>query len=259
MSGIFVARGMTLSLTNLSITLGSDGSLDSNVTPMVGFDACIPWLRIALEHADIAGRATSESHDTWTGADQAAKGLLLQQEFELSMQAIVAAATALDAFYSRIDTCINKGGTSQGENETRAWRVKIRKFLALVITEKRPRTRASRYAQIAETMRKAFKIRDNQFLELRRILKQIYSFRDQAVHPSGKFSAPVLHPSLNAGVEARFVIFRYTNAQPIVAITFDILLQLANKSHPTNKALKDYCSYLRNELALLRPRIVEPV
>jgi hypothetical protein len=49
-------------------------------------------------------------------------------------------------------------------------------------------------------------------------VKEIYKFRDQAVHPSAAMEEAILHPEINVGVERRFVVFRYENAFQIVRI-----------------------------------------
>jgi hypothetical protein len=43
---------------------------------------------------------------------------------------------------------------------------------------------------------------------LRSLVKQLFRFRDWAVHPPANFSAPIRHEILGTGVEWRFVAFR---------------------------------------------------
>jgi hypothetical protein len=231
--GIYVAQGMTLALTNISISFSTDGSdkVESTMLPKVGFDACIPWLGIALEHLSLAQAITLNSNSVWSGVDEKAKGELLGKEFRASMQAIVAAAIAIDAFYSRVQHSLRTDKTSPPT---------------------RHRRRAPRYAQVAECLKCAFKMRQENFRQLRGYLKQIYNFRDKGVHPSGGLSDPVLHPEMKVGIEFRFVTFRYGNAHPIVQVAIEMVAQLAAKGHPTNKALHDYCAYLQTMIAPLR-------
>ncbi len=153
-------------------------------------------------------------------------------EFKYSMQAIVAAATAIDAFYSNVQSRV------QIDREVKqAWR----------------KGRAKRPAVVAETLRTAFAIKQENFDNLSSTLHQVYQFRDNAVHPSGKLTDPVLHPGMRAGVEWRFVAFSFDNAFLIVQAATEIIAQLATKGHPTNKKLQDYCRYLNVLVSPLRP------
>lgn len=234
MSGIFIARGMTLALTNFSIRFSKDGKIDSTMEPKVGFDACIPWLEIAIEHLVTARTLTSNSAETWNGTDENAKGELLRHEFLTSMQTIVAAAIAIDAFYSKVDQCLDK----KKQSNQKSRRKKLR--------------RAARYATVSETIKVAFGLKPPGASELRKIIKQIFLFRDRAVHPSGALSDPILHPDMKVGVESRFVAFRYENARNIVKATIEMVTQLTNKRNSDNKKLHDYCVYLQKELATLK-------
>lgn len=51
---------------------------------------------------------------------------------------------------------------------------------------------------------------------VRGIAKELYRFRDMAVHPPAAFSEPVLHTDLGSGVERRVVVFSYANARQAV-------------------------------------------
>jgi hypothetical protein len=106
----------------------------------------------------------------WGGTDENAKGTALEREFESSMQAIMAAGIAVDAFYAVIKTHAQVPPTL-----AQKWREK----------------RTPRYSQIAEVLRIAFHLKPKGTAVLRRNLKEIFRFRDLAVHPSGKIEAPL--------------------------------------------------------------------
>ena len=238
-NGIFFAKGMTVAFTDISLSFSArefDQS-QSTMTLKVGFDACIPWLEIALEHMTALNGLVANSEEVWSGEDAKAKGELLNNEFRGAMQAIVAAATAVDAFYSNVRSRV------EIDKETvKSWQ----------------KGRASRPARIAETLRTAFTIKQENFETVSDYLHQIYQFRDKVVHPAGGLTPPVLHPGMKAGVEERFVTFRHYNALAIVHVVLELISQLAAKGHSTNKKLQDYCAYLEKLIGPLRERYPLP-
>ena len=69
---------------------------------------------------------------------------------------------------------------------------------------------------MTEVLRRGFHLKPKGTKALRDNLKEIYRFRDMAVHPSGRIQAAMLHPDLDVGVEWRFVYFRAANARALV-------------------------------------------
>jgi hypothetical protein len=90
---------------------------------------------------------------------------------------------------------------------------------------------------------------------LRENLKEIYKFRDLAVHPSGKIDAPLLHPELRVGVERRFTAFRYENALLIVRETLRMLCELVTSGRPQNGEVNKYCETLRPRIEPLQKSV----
>ena len=113
--------------------------------------------------------------------------------------------------------------------------------------------RTSRYSQVTEVLRRAFHLKPKGTAALRQNLKEIYSLRDLAVHPSGKIEAPILHPELDAGVEWRFAYFRAHNAELVVNAATWILWDLAHGGKPKDSKLGEYMNNLRLRLAELFP------
>jgi hypothetical protein len=98
------------------------------------------------------------------------------------MQAVMAAAIAIDAFYALIQTHVQLPSS--------------------LITQWRT-IRTARYTQVTEVLRRAFHLKQKGTAALRQNLKEIYRLRDLAVHPSGKIEAPILHPEIDVSVEWR--------------------------------------------------------
>jgi len=165
--------------------------------------------------------------EAWAGNNEDEKSSCLEREFEASLQATMAAAIALDAFYSVIQTHVQLP-TSLVER----WRTK----------------RASRYSQVTEVLRRGFHLKPQETKVLRQNVKEIYRFRDLAVHPSGKLQAPLLHPELNVGVEWRFAYFRAARAEMLVNASIAIIQELVNNGKPTEVAIIRYAQGLRDRL-----------
>jgi len=190
--GIVVPKGASLRLTNLRIGWGPKGPEVGPATVELSLHMAPVWIEIALGHL-----VDSEEHRLRRLAaakdDKASSSA--EGEFVAAMQAIVAAATALDAFYALIKPL---AGISEEMSAT--WRVKG----------------TARYKQVAEVLRRGFALQPKPSDRLRQMLKEIYRFRDWAVHPPAGFSLPVQHPESGTGVEWRFVAFRFDNARAAV-------------------------------------------
>lgn len=230
MTGVFIGRGITpvIPVGGLSLSIGDDGEMKATVTLHIHYDLCSKWLEIAARHLSDAKERKLERVAAWTTDDEDAKGRTLEQEFEASMQAIMAAAIALDAFYATI-----KDKTNIPENTFRIWKAKKR----------------ARHAQIGEVLRQAYSLPPGCVKELKGALSEIFKFRDWAVHPPGGIQAPVLHPEIGVGVEWRFVSFSAESATLIVTKAQSIISDLTNKGKPSNPEIQRYTEGLRSLLA----------
>jgi hypothetical protein len=235
MAGIFISKGMTLTIPEggLTIEIDDDGNITGgNVNLHLRYDVCSTWTKLSLQHLQQAKVKKSEREAVWAGTNEEKKGPVLEREFEASMQAIVSAAVAIDAFYSIIKTHI---------------------VLPPEITEQWRTERTSRYKQVAEVLRQAFNLKPEGVAVLRHNLKEIYRMRDLAIHPSGKIEAPKLHPELNVGVEWRFACFRAHSAELIVNAATWILWTLAHDGKPNDSTIAEYMNGLRQGIVELFP------
>ncbi|MFO1431563.1 MAG: hypothetical protein U1F76_15700 [Candidatus Competibacteraceae bacterium] len=234
MAGIFISRGMTVAIPagGLTIGIGDDGNFTGNLILHVRFDVCPTWVELSLRHLEEAKAKRVDREAAWVGTDENLKASTLEREFEASMQAIMSAAIAIDAFYSIMQTHV-----VVPPNIVDQWRTK----------------RTSRYSQVTEVLRRAFHLKPKDTAALRQNLKEIYRLRDLAVHPSGKIEAPILHPELNVGVEWRFAYFRTQNAEQVVNAVTWILWDLAHKGEPKDSKIVEYMNNLKLRLAELFP------
>lgn len=222
--GIHISRGVRLRIPagGLVIRTGSDGpSVEVNVVELQ-LDTCIHWLEIALEHLASAKSA----HEALLAESPSSPsiGTLLDSEFKASVQAAFAAATFFEALYA----------TTVERNPPRASTV-----------PSKSRKRPTRYAIVAEHLRRSFGLRNRGTANLRSVLSEIYRFRDQAVHPSAAFSEPILHPDLRIGVERRFVMFSASSAHELVraALAFSKILPSRDLTRQP-KEIQDLGAYL---------------
>ncbi|MBU2445671.1 MAG: hypothetical protein KJ666_08875 [Bacteroidetes bacterium] len=233
MSGVLITKGMRIAIPVGGLKIGFDqqGKIQSQAKVVVHYDVCPKWLEISLEHLLQSQKCKNDLVVAWNENNEK-KIDLLEQEFGYSIQSIMAASIALDAFYSSIKEFVEIPPTL-----TNLWRKK----------------RTPRYAQIAEVLRRGFLIKPKGMKNLRNGLKEIFRFRDLAVHPLGKFEEPILHPELNVGVEWRFIYFRFENAKLILMASLEIIWQLINSKNISNSKIANYCKSI---ITLLSP-IVE--
>lgn len=139
MAGVFITRGMTVAIPagGLRISLGAEAS-EPTVTLHVHFDVCPTWCELAMRHLEAAKAAAEARKIAWqtaedTPAANSAKAITLEKEFETSMQAVMAAAIAVDALYA-----VLRGHIEVPEELLNKWRNR----------------RTARYSQVAEVIRR---------------------------------------------------------------------------------------------------------
>jgi len=233
MAGIYITRGMSISIPSFSIRIREDGEIEGDpITLHVRFDVCPSWIQIAKRHLDAALAAKGNREIAWQGTDENAKAQTLEVEFEASMQAIMAAAIAWDAAYA-----VLREHVKIPPSTLEKWR----------------NGRTARYTQVAEVVRRAFTLKPKGASMLRNNLKELYRYRDLAVHPSGKIEAPLLHPELSLGMEWRFVYFRATNAELAVMAAAAMLWDLAHNGKSKDPKISEYQKTLASRLQEIFP------
>ncbi len=225
MPGIFTTNGMHLRIPAGGLRIPLDGSAPPPVVVEVGLDTWDHWLAIARDHTRAAEAAHEQLLRVRGQDDSNAKARVLEAEFRSGMQAISAQAFAVDAFYAAV----------------------------MERLPKRPRERSSgqatRYKWVAETLRRATKLDDEQFARVRDFLAQLFKFRDWAVHPPAEFSQPIEHEDLQVGVEWRFVAFSAKNARTFQNGSEDLLIGGLDRIRPGLPELEEWASGLKNRLA----------
>ena len=219
--GIHVTRSMRLRLSNLALTVGDDGTIHaSDVEVDLSIDMYVYWLEVALEHLAAAEIAHTRLLETWTKDDEASSAAL-ERDCRESMQCIVAAAIAIDAFYAMV------GDHVQVAQRTReAWR----------------RNRTPRPKQIAEILKRSFQIGPKSFTQIRSIIIELFGWRDKAVHPVAGYDHPVPYEELHVSTEWRLVAFRAENAKNAVSIALSLIFQLLQRPLAKYVTLAEHCA-----------------
>jgi len=225
--GIFLTGRSRLIFPAGSITIsaGPNGLSMSVSAVHVSREMCPVWLGLAVEHLLESERAHEEVLVALDADENETLAAALERESAAGMQAIVAAATALDALYASTKDKINLPPSlvsRWNQNGTARWR------------------------RVAEVLRRGFRVHRGRDAErLRHVAKEVYRFRDMAVHPSGSAAQVVFHPDLGKGTDWRFVSFSFASAQQGVWATLAFTRHLS--SRPT-EGLSEAMLGLRSDL-----------
>jgi hypothetical protein len=221
---LFIVRGMAVAIPDggLVLEIGPDGEPKmSSLTFHLLVDVCPHWLGIALDHLETAEIHHEEVMAALKTTDDNRLGAALETEFRCCMQSITASAIAVDAFYASVKQQIDLP-----EELTRTWREK----------------RTARHKQIAEVLRRAFRLSREGGRALPKSLEQLFHYRDQAAHPSAKLQPTLLHPDLNLQTEWRFVYYRLHNAKTLAQLALAVVAQLVRKPRVKYTKLVEYCT-----------------
>lgn len=208
-----------------SITISQNGP--SSAFAEVRLDTWNHWLSIAREMTQRAEAA----HEALLAARAAEGGIPeMEEEFRSAMLSIAAQAFAIDALYAIVQERLCRRPT-------------------------RGARRTARYKLITETLRQGFRVGSQSTKTMRAYFRQLFQFRDWAVHPPNDFRQPIYHDVLDADVEWRFVVFSAANARNSLDKTVGIFDQLLSLTKDTEKEVRDWASSAR----VLLDSIVGPV
>jgi hypothetical protein len=222
--GILITDGADFTIHGLQIRFDKEGVHASHAGTSLRLDVCRHWLRIAVAHVADAAAANRDLLEADSSGENANLGTILEREFRSSMQAMVSATIALDAFYAAI-----KDRIVVPQDQISAWQ----------------KNRTARWKQMAEVFRLAFGLGDRAVVEVRKLLKEAFKYRDWAIHPPAAEQGPALCDDIHVGVEWRLVAFRYKNAATIVQMALALVNRMLKKEHPEPEALAKYCEGLR--------------
>lgn len=190
--GVLLFQGMTVGFLpgDLEISIDETGNTNSSVILSTSYNVIPIWLRIANDNF-LAAKAASEAvAREWCENPDKQKSLLVA-ELAPSMQVIVSCGIALDCLY---DTLKPYAKISQADIDK--WKLKG----------------TGRGDQIAEIVRRVFKIKGNVLRAFKKSIKEIVKFRDGAVHPTNEIKRSCARPDIPVGVDWRFAAYKFANA-----------------------------------------------
>ncbi len=232
---LFITDGVEFSIAGLSLHSSNAGKIETSpVSLSTFFDISPHWLAIAYDHLLNAEKANRDLMIAKEAKNYDNLGNALRAEFTSGVQAMMGCAIAMDAYYA----CI-KDRIEIPEDVNRSWQEHS----------------LARYKQIAETLRIAFPMNNDFFKRVRNALKEIYRFRDMAVHPPAKATKPLLRQELNLLIDWRYIAFSYNNAKQISNFSFSIISKTAVMTPNLKfKLLNPYCKTLMSRISPLIQR-----
>lgn len=204
----------------LTISIGADGNAEMNVTKVeVSLDFWDHWLEIARQHAIEAvslHRKMIAAHGN--GADQETSDLF-GRVLRASITCMGALGFSLDALYSSIKERVPEDlYRSVGSDNT------------------------SRHEYVHETLKRSVRISNRQAKLQKEAIRQVFRFRDMAVHPSGGWAEPVLHPDIGVGVAEGYIRFGATNAVRGYAMTRRVTETVLSNVRPKYAELAEWAA-----------------
>jgi hypothetical protein len=231
--GVLITKGMRVGIPigGLQVKVGEDGRVEASLQLHTELDLCHFWLTIGATHVREANRARNMLSAAKQVHDDDGLSQALETEFAAGMEAMMAAAVAIDAFYASI-----KERSPVPPEISKAWQ----------------KNKTARYSQIAEVFRMAFHLpAEPDSGQIRKILKEVFRFRDLAVHPPAGTAAPAVHPDLNQASDWRYAAFCFHNAKESMRMALNVVTELASKAcRGVASPVRSYCESLQ---VLARP------
>jgi hypothetical protein len=234
--GLFIVRrqGLRIPTGGLTFSINDDGTISGSLNRIeFSLDMCALWLRVAMDQLEDSMAAQTAAIEASRAGDDQELGKHLEAECTAGMLAICSAAFGLDAIYAAL---------------------KDRSPRVAGIPTSMTKRRSARFKIVAEALRREFRIGPKGIMQVHNILKEVYRFRDQAVHPKGAFALPVLKAEINKVTEWRFVSFGAPSARTAVRATVALLAQGVERPRNANAEVAAYLKGLTPELQTLAAR-----
>ena len=179
--GVLLFEGMKVGILegDYTITVNEEGELIADLVLSTSYNVLPLWLRIAHDNIVLSHKASENIIEKWNDNAEEQKALLLA-ELTPSMQVFVACGTALDAIYEQL-----RPFSKISEEDIKVWR----------------ENKTSRTAQIAEVIRRVYKLEKDVFKAFKTNIKSIIEYRDQAVHPTHEIKRTCTRPDVPVGVD----------------------------------------------------------
>jgi hypothetical protein len=228
MSGIFVSKGMGLRIPAgaLTISIGEDGKAEVSLSKVeVSLDFWDHWLEVARDRAIEAVSLHRQLLAAHRDNQDEVVSDLFGKTLRTSMTCMGALGFSLDALYSSVKERLPANALHGiGSNST------------------------ARHQFVHETLKRSARLSNDQAKLMKSVIKQIFYFRDSAVHPPGGWSEPMLHPDLGTSMASGYVAFRATNAAKGYVATRHVIELVLTKVRPKHVELAEWAAGARQRL-----------
>lgn len=233
--GVLIFEGMKVGILPGDMQIGIDesGAPKSHAILSTAYNVLPIWLRAARDSLRHAKAASDDVGKRWNDVDDNGRKELLISELEPSLQVFVACGIVLDALYDLLRPYANISDT-----DLEKWR----------------RNKTGRGKQIAEVIRRVYKLDNKVFKQFRQNISEIVRYRDLAVHPSHDLKNACNRPDIPVGVDWKFAMYRFQNSERCYIATTEVLRYLYTRECDEEKVIE----LMRNIFKALRElRVVE--
>ncbi len=205
-NGILIFKGMKVGILagDLVISCNENADQNSKLILSTAYNVIPVWLRIAADSCKHAKIASNQIVEKWNENEEGRTELLIS-ELGPSLQVFVACGIVLDALHETL-----RPHTNISEIEIEKWK----------------QNRTSRAKQIAEIIRRCFKLNGKISTDIRKVIIEIIKYRDLAVHPSLELKNACVRPDIPVGVDWKFATYRFSNAEWCLTNTVNIIAYL---------------------------------
>ena len=231
--GVLVFEGMKVGVLpgDLTIDVDESGSINSRLILSTAFNVLPIWLRIANDQLLEAKGACDEIKAQWGSNDDVNRELLVA-ELEPSLQIFVACGIALDALYDQL-----RQFAKLTQVDIQSWKD----------------NGTARDKQIAEVIRRVYKLDAQATGQFKQNISEILKYRDMAVHPSLELKQACSRPEIPVGVDWKFSAYKYSNAAKCFRATMEMILHL----HERKSGISDVDQQMANVVkALVQLKVV---
>ncbi|WP_256796273.1 hypothetical protein [Terrabacter sp. Ter38] len=160
----------------------------------------IHWLEICQRHVKAATNAREKSLASRRSGDRKALSDSMHDEFQSSVQALSAAAFAMEAFRNALDD------------------------LGIVDADTKARWRSQRASAATKVIDTALAAGDVSRADLApESVATIFKYRNSAVHPKVEFREPQLHPVLKMAVDQSLIIYGLENGRNALSVAASVV------------------------------------
>jgi len=205
-TGVLIFQGMKVGVLpdDFTVSIDESGGINSKLVLSTAYNVLPIWIRIARDNLVEAKKASEDVAKRW-GEDEEEQKELLISELEPALQVFVSCGIALDALYDQF-----RPYAKLTESEIEKWHA----------------NKTGRAKQIAEVIRRVYKLDGAVFSQFKQNIAEIIKYRDLAVHPSQELRNICTRPDIPVGIDWKFAAYRFSNSERCFNSTIQMLTYL---------------------------------